>query len=240
MKTKTIFLMIFAVSFSTQLYAQTSSLKIASKKVSYTRKGENIPDHKKTFEVNYPVISGLKDPSTSKKVESAISYWKNFGTTLEENIGDYTWLYSLDYKINYNKNSILDISLYMEGSGAYPSTHVKNLVIDLKTGRRVNIADTFTNIGKLLVKIEKAQRVAIAKAAQEDEITLEELNEEIRRNSRYTLEEFSINDKGVTFLFDYGFPHAIKALEPDGRNFFTWKEMRPHIKPNSLLGKFIY
>ena len=53
------------------------------------------------------------------------------------------------------------------------------------------------------------------------------------------LDEFSISDKGVTFLYDYGFPHAIQALEPDGRYFFTWAQMKQHIKRGGLLAKFI-
>jgi len=239
MKTKLLFLLILSLIFSSQLYAQTNSLKITSKKITYNRKSEDIPDHKKTFEINYPVISGVNNAETGKRLKSTISYWKNFGTTLEENIGDYTWLYSLDYKVNYNNNSILDISLFMEGSGAYPSTTIKNLVIDTKTGKRVYIADTFKNIGKLLVKIEKAQKLEIAKSAVEDEISVEEIKEEIERSSSYTLEEFSVGDKGVTFLFAYGFPHAIKALEPSGRYFFTWREMQTHIKRDGLLGRFV-
>jgi hypothetical protein len=49
--------------------------------------------------------------------------------------------------------------------------------------------------------------------------------------------EFSVDDKGVTILYDAGFPHAIKALQPDGRYFFTWAEIKPFIKPNGLLSR---
>ena len=184
------------------------------------------------------MISGISDTKVSKTLENSISYWNNFKTSVKESSEDY-WLWSMDYKVNYNKNSILDISLYMEGSGAYPSTNKRNLVIDAKTGKRVHISDTFKNIGKLLVKIEKAQKIAIAEGAIEDEISVEEIKDEIRRNSNYRLEEFSVSDKGVTFIFDYGFPHAIKALEPNGRYLFTWAEIKPHIKRDGLLGKFV-
>ena len=53
------------------------------------------------------------------------------------------------------------------------------------------------------------------------------------------LEGFSVGDDGVTFTFDYGFPHVVKALEPDGKYFMTWNELRPFIKRGGLLGRFV-
>ena len=52
------------------------------------------------------------------------------------------------------------------------------------------------------------------------------------------LDQFSISDKGVTFLYDYGFGHAYKALEPEGRYFFTWAEMRPYVKKRGRFSVF--
>ena len=53
------------------------------------------------------------------------------------------------------------------------------------------------------------------------------------------LNRFSISDKGVTFIYDYGFPHAIQALQPDGRYFFTWKDIKGHVKTAGLFGRFV-
>jgi len=49
------------------------------------------------------------------------------------------------------------------------------------------------------------------------------------------LDQFSVSDEGVTFIFDYGFPHAIKALEPEGRYFFSWPELRGLVRRNGAL-----
>lgn len=235
MKTKIFILVTFIIALSLNAFGQ---IAITSKKVKYTRDFEGISEYKKTFEVNYPEVSGISNAAVAKRLENSISYWNNFETTLKAS-GEDSWLSSMDYEVNYNKNSMLDITLIMDGSGAYPSSSMRNLVIDTKTGKRVYIADTFINIGKLLVKIEKAQKLAIAESAKEDEISVDEIKDEMRRNSSYKLEEFSVSDTGVTFIFDYGFPHVIKALEPDGRYFFTWTELRTHIKPDGLLGRFI-
>ncbi len=241
MKIKLLFTITLIFAFSQISFAQGNSVSITSDKITYERKGEDVSEYKKTFTVNYPKISNLKSDTVKTNLENTLNYWKVFDTTLEENLGDYTWLSSLDYKINYNKNSILDVQLIMEGSGAYPSASVKNLIIDLKTGKQVQIADAFTNIGLMLVKIDKAQQQEITKAkadARKDGENIDELLGSSDYENR-RLEEFSVSDKGVTFLYDYEFPHAILALQPDGRYFFTFNELKPFIKRNGLLGQFI-
>ena len=50
------------------------------------------------------------------------------------------------------------------------------------------------------------------------------------------LDEFSVSDKGVTFLYDAGFPHASRALQPAGEYFFSYAELLPYIKRNGPLG----
>ncbi len=245
MKIRVLLISIVILTMCVGIFAQNSAYLVSSKKVTYERKGENISEYKKKFNVNYPKVSGVSSKAAQKNLDDTLNYWKTFGMTLEESLGDYTWLDSFDYKVNYNKNSLLAIELIMEGSGAYPDGTVKTKVINLNTGRRIYIQDAFTNIGKLLVKIEKAQKKELAdhiknlqKEYPEDYATAQDLF----RNKKFTtntLDEYSIDEKGVTFIFDYGFPHAIKALEPDGKYFFTWQEMKPFIKTQSFFGKFI-
>jgi hypothetical protein len=52
------------------------------------------------------------------------------------------------------------------------------------------------------------------------------------------LDRFSVSDKGITFWYDYGFPHIIQALQPEGRFFFSWTELKAFIKPDGLLARF--
>ena len=53
------------------------------------------------------------------------------------------------------------------------------------------------------------------------------------------LDNFSVNNRGVTFLYDFGFPHVIKALEPSGRYFFSYERLKEHINQDGLLGVFV-
>jgi hypothetical protein len=52
------------------------------------------------------------------------------------------------------------------------------------------------------------------------------------------LENFSVSNKGVIFLYDAGLPHVIQALAPAGRYFFSYAAMRNYIKRDGLLGRF--
>ncbi len=49
------------------------------------------------------------------------------------------------------------------------------------------------------------------------------------------IKEFSVGKKGVTFMYEYGFPHVIEALQSSGKYFFTWDQLRSYIKPGGLL-----
>ena len=53
------------------------------------------------------------------------------------------------------------------------------------------------------------------------------------------IDDFSIGDKGVTFLYDAGYPHAIQAFEPNGEYFFSYSELKPFIRRDGPLGQFI-
>ncbi len=134
----------------------------------------------------------------------------------------------------------------MEGSGAYPDGSVKHIVADLRTGRRVFVNDVFADVPGLLVKIDKAQKAEVARevASVRKENGAEdaaELKRMIKENgySASKFDEFSVSDAGVVFYYDYGFPHAVQALEPPGTYSFSWRSLRGHVKREGLLGRFI-
>ena len=152
-------------------------------------------------------------------------------------------LESADYTINYNKNNILDVTLFIEGSGAYPSGSSKYLIVNTKTGNRVKPADVFTDLnglaalGKKSLQAEiKTETIRIKKDEPDFEPT------EYFNNANFTTDNlwaFTISDTGLTFHYDYGFPHVAKALEPDGEFFFSWAELKPFIKKDGLFGKLL-
>lgn len=242
MKIKLLFIAVFIFALTVNAFTQ---VEITPDKVTYKRTGADVPDHKKTFEITYPKVSGVSDPAVKKNLEDTLSYWKNFEVNLEEELGEFYGVDSAEYDVGYNKNSILSIKLFMEVSGAYPSIMTQNLVVDLKTGKRVALTDAFTNMKELIVKIDKAKKAnetqAIAELKKDNAEDARSLQDMLKNNNNSvnTLDEFSVSDEGVTFHFDYGFPHIIQALEPDGDYFFKWAELKPFIKQGGLLAQFV-
>ena len=235
------------------IFAQT--MTITPKKTVYTRKGKGVPKEKRSFVVTYPLFNGTMPLAAKKKLENTISYWRVFETTLQENLTEYDSLSELSYKVNYNKNGILDIALTQETMAAYPDQSTRNLIIDLKTGEAVKFSDVFKsdaldNLAEMVnskLTVEKNAMIARIDKGEFNEggTADKEANDAVKEQLRGleftagTFDEFSISDKGLTIIYDAGFPHVIQAAQPDGRYFFTWAELKPFIKPDGLLGRFV-
>jgi len=118
-------------------------VRITTKTVKYTRTGRDIPDFKQTFEVRYPIITGLP-PAIKREIERQLNYWRVFKMSQRESLREETWLESFDYETKYNDNNLLAIWLTAEGSGAYPDSSRKYIVLDTRTGKRLTLRDLFT------------------------------------------------------------------------------------------------
>jgi hypothetical protein len=228
------------------------SVVIEKKKVVLVRTGQiarDFPERKRAT-VSYPVVKGgIDNPAVLRKVRSLLQLKNIFDTSLEEYRED-AWLTEFDYKVNYNKNFILDITFMQSGVAAYPDTHEKHLAINLKTGKLIKANEVFKPASlKTLAEMVDRKLQDEIKRIQKENMESEELSKEDKENfpdlfaelkfNVDNLDEFSISDKGITFLYDAGFPHVVQALQPEGRYFFSYAELRPHIKQESLLGRFI-
>lgn len=241
MKMKSLFVLLFIFAFSAFAYSQ--SVTVTSKKVNYTRK-KPFAEHKKSFTVNYPIIKAAT-PALSKKIETAISYQKVSGFNLQEELTEVQWLEEADYEVLYNKNGFMTISLWMSGSGAYPSTFRKDVVVNLKTGTVVKPADVFSNLDDLAA-ILKEQQIAEIEAAKK-EIKADSENTDIDADELFggkdftaeNIDEFLVSDEGVTFKYDYGFPHVIQALSPNGEYKMTWTQLKPFLIKGSVFSTFV-
>jgi len=188
------------------------------------------------------------------KLENTISYWRVFETTLRENQTETDWLSELSYKVNHNKNGVLDIALMQEGVGAYPDGTTVYLVVDLKTGEQVKFTDAFKadsldRFAEMVDKKLSVEKIAVIRRTDKGEFDDgkpdKEANDSLKEQlnglkfTTETFSEYTVSDKGVTIIYDAGFPHVIQAAQPDGQYFFTWAELKPFIKPDGLLGKFV-
>ncbi len=218
------------------------SVVVTSEKITYKRP-KPMSEYKKSFEINYPKIKAAT-PALSKKIEAAVSYQNVLGLKLNDELRTYQWLETAEYEVLYNKNGIMSISLFMEGSAAYPSSTTKFVVVDLRTGMRVTPSTAFANATGLTALVKKAKNVEVAQAIIEikkDKENNEEHPEDLfKESAQYhpvKLDQFTVSDKGITFHHDYGFAHVIQALQPSGEFFFTWTQLKPFIKAGSLLSR---
>jgi hypothetical protein len=240
MKIRSLLSLFLVLTFAVAAFSQT--VKITPRKVVY-RRPKPMSAYKRSFTITYPRVTGLS-PALNKKVEASLSFRKHLDLDLKEELRDMEWLEEAGYEVNYNKKGVLVVTLSMEGSGAYPSSSSRTVVVDLKTGDQVRTTELFSNLAGLAALCRKAQKAEIAQAIvdiKKDYPEEEDLTS-LFADAKFTikdLEEFSIDDNGVTFLYDYGFPHVALALQPDGRYFFDWKQLKPFLKPGSLLQRLV-
>ncbi|MCC6327253.1 MAG: hypothetical protein IT174_01970 [Acidobacteria bacterium] len=233
------FVFLLALSFC----ALAQAVTVTPKKTVYKRP-RPISKYKRTFTVTYPRIRAAT-PALSKKIETAISYSKVLGLNVNEEINEVQWLEEADYTVDYNDRGIFVITLSMNGSGAYPDGSSKTIVIDTKTGHRIGTPQAFRDTSGLLDLIRERQKAEIGSAIEEikkDPDAAESdpsglFSEKIF--SLNDLDQFALDANGITFIYDYEFPHVIEALEPEGRYKFTWKEIAKFIKPGGPLASFI-
>lgn len=240
MKIKLTFLLLLLAIFSLPVIAQVT---ITAKKVTYTRP-KPIADHKKRFTITYPKIKAAT-PALSRKIEAVLSYEKAFDFKLREEMTEIQWLESASYDVNYNADKILSISLTIEGSGAYPDGSTRYFVVNTARGTRVVPSDVFNDTDVLLAKVVKMKDAEVKKAiddikkdpeTKDDDVSV--LFESSETYNKVTLNEFEIDENGVIFHYDYGFPHVAQALQPPGEFFLTWKELKSFIKKGGLLAQF--
>ncbi|HYY97989.1 MAG TPA: hypothetical protein VE642_05320 [Pyrinomonadaceae bacterium] len=231
--------------------ASTGSATIRRRRVVIVRKGElarKFPERRRAV-ISYPLVSGVADRAALKKIRALLDVKNVFDTSVAE-YGEDAWLTEFGYKVNYNSNDILDITFRQEGVGAYPDSQERHFAVSLKTGDVIKAADAFepASLPRLAEMANARLRAEVAetvKAVSEDR----EMDDEGKSSAKESLEaltftaenldDFMVTDKGVTFLYDAGFPHVIKALEPDGRYFFSYEQLAPYVRRGGPLGIFV-
>lgn len=237
MKIKFLLVLLAVFLFSTDALSQ--SVVITGKKITYTRKNP-VADFKKNFTINYPKVKA-RNPAVSRKIEAAIDYRTILGINLKEELTAPQWLEEADYDVDYNANGILSITLSMNGTGAYPSGIQRIVVVDTTAGNRVKAADVFKNVSGLIALIQKAQDKEVAASITAIKSDPDNIDPDpaglfaMAKIRPADLEWFSVDERGVTFHYDYGFPHVILAMQPDGTFFFSWAQIKPFIRPDGLL-----
>jgi hypothetical protein len=221
--------------------ADAQTVVITPRKITYRRPKPQI-DFKRTFTVRRP-IARAATPALSRKITTAISPEKVLELNIKEELSEYQWLEEADYKVLFNENGILCIEQWMTGTAAYPDDVTRRVVVDIATGNVVTPDTAFSNLTALAKLVRKKQLAEIASATAEIKKEDPETDpKDLFAETNFNVEDFkdfSVDLKGVTFYYDYGFPHAIVALQPSGEFHFSWSELKPYIKTGGLLARFV-
>jgi hypothetical protein len=214
------------------------------------RRGKIVKDfpEKKRAAIKYPWISGLTDTRVLRRVQSILQVKNVFDSSVAEYRQD-NWLEEFSYEVNYNKNYILDITFTQSGSGAYPDTQTKHFTINLKNGSVIKASDAFVSDkleslaglvrNKLQTELKQILKDLAESKSDAEDIRIAKEAQEALEYKLADLDEFSVGDKGITFLYDAGYPHVIQAFEPEGRYSFSYAELKPFIKREGPLGQFV-
>jgi hypothetical protein len=224
----------------TAIAGAAQSIVITPKKTIYRRPKPQI-DFKRTFTVRRPVAKAAT-PALSKKITAAISPEKVLALNVREEMSEYQWLEEADYKVLFNQNGVLCVELWMVGTAAYPDSVTKRVVIDAATGSVVRPADVFQKLSSLAQLVKKTQAAEVATATKEIKSDPDARPEDLFSETNFTekdFDQFSVTAKGVTFYYDYGFPHVLEALQPSGEYHYSWAQIKPFVRTDGLLARFV-
>jgi len=198
-----------------------------------------------TVEMQWPVVAGGAADAALIAMNQVMS-WRNVtGEPFEQTMA--TWAETrrgfcgADFVVNYNRDGILDITITVDFVGAYPSTFEHWFNFDVRTGDGLLPAEIFLpeSSAVLVGVLDSLLHDRVLTAVEENCTGPEGLSPGVYDDPHFTeadLADFSVMEGGMEFHYDFGFPHALLAAEPDGDVFLDWDSLRPFMNPEGPLG----
>lgn len=187
-----------------------------------------------------PVITGLP-PQVLKRVRKEVEL-KNVVGGFFYKVYKARQLINFDYRVNYNRHQILSMTFTWN---AMFNHYERLFVFDLRNGDELEAEDLFREdqVDELVKLIDQKLRNEVEQMIREYKGD-GDFRGMLEAQGRMTvtpddLAQFQINDKGITFFYDPGFHHTAAWLEPPGRYFFTYSELKPFLKPDTVVSQFV-
>ncbi|HEX8251061.1 MAG TPA: hypothetical protein VF599_23000 [Pyrinomonadaceae bacterium] len=248
MKTK-LFAFSLIFLFTATAFSQIESVKITPRKIVHRRTNTRT-DFKKKYTIVYPKISGVADRRLKQKIERNLRYEKTFDFYFTSGLDEeYHLLDKGYYRVVYNKNGILNLRFSIDVSTAYKSHYDKTIAVNLKTGELIKPDEVFIRAKQeqLAARINKSLQAEIARAVRrvKKELGASDEGGQILAQFRekiFTplyLYDFEVSDKGITFVYTYDYADIAGKYKPAGRFFLSHAQLRPFVRRDGLLGKFI-
>ncbi|MBX9720657.1 MAG: hypothetical protein K2X81_04630, partial [Candidatus Obscuribacterales bacterium] len=204
--------------------------------------------------VKYPQVveKFFPAPSAVATMQASLAPGESLGHPLSKMKSDIaggdSWLDGVDYQIHYNKKHLLSLEMIENGCGAYPSGFSKYTVINTSTGKILSAKDVFleSSLKTLKEMIHKKLQAngneQLKESGVDDPGYRNQLKQDIAESLKTNpieLSAYEISEQGITFKFDWGFPHVILAFEPSGDCFFSFSELKPYIRRDGPLSCFL-
>ena len=234
---------------------QADGISVVPSKRVYARLNFS-SEWKKEFTARFPVIEGIDSESILHKINDALSYENVFDFKIKEAIDGYDWIEELDYRVNFIKRPFLNLTLMIAGCGAYPSRVTQSVVVNSETGERLMASDLFedsslTRLASIVNEFVQADLKTIllkerygCKEISLDVDFADDANDwppKMFGGSGFgvgDLNHFLLDESGISFIYDFGFPHAMQALVPEGRYYFGYSSLKRFIKKGGVLDNF--
>lgn len=226
---------------------QVQSLKIVRQKEVYTRNHPTIP----TFTVYRPIIKSRPPKPLKKRLGHSLSPFVIMKTSLRDFQED-IYLWEARYEIHHNRNGILSISYMAEIEGGRTYYRDYYTTVNLRTGKTVELRDLFnkTEMPSLLREIRKSVRKRFNHARNDPkDCFAAEFDRNMEREPGSTLlpEQigykklggFFVSSKGVNFIYSFARTLAPEPCLPREDYLLTWKQLKPFIRRDGLLGQFV-
>jgi len=221
-----------------------ASVKIVKKMVEIPGTGSDYLG----ADVSYPAFV-MPNEAARKRLEAAAGLKAGTGMSLEDcktEVADGTWLREIDYTVDYNQNDILSLTYTVSGMGANPSESEHRISVRISTGRPLSVKETFrpegreTLAGFIDQRLQKAIAAKLGELEEEDRPELQEMLAE-RRDGKpvfriKNMEGFEVVEDGVAFFYEFGFPHAYLAREPDETFVLSFHELWTFLEKKGPLG----
>ena len=147
-----------------------------------------------------------------------------------------------NYQIHYDGNNILSLSVTVDRLGAYPSSSTTHHSFNLQTGFELKAEEIFKSakLDELTKKINEQLQSYIEVAKPEAEKQDWQLNPDDFKHefSKKHINNFILTTEGVTFFYNFDFPHAVKAAEPKSDIAFSYEELADFFSEEGLLHAF--
>lgn len=174
----------------------------------------------------------VADPELQDAMDALLSPEALIGQPRAEAEAD-GWLDAVDFEVGYAAAGVVDLRMQIDGSGAYPSTRRRSVVVFVPEARVLG-AEVFSQPEALAARVDATlqERARASEAAEDPEVAAQMAE---RRFTAASLGGFSLSEQGVIFHHAWGFPHAVQAMAPDGDVLVPWVELEAHLGEGSPL-----